>query len=164
MQSWIDYLNISSLDSRQQKIIKFIFLWMQYNDWYSSTYHLSDSEGSQKISENFGARDIYETLKEEILNGGQDVSKGFLRIPVKHDSQIPREGIYKDNGQLLCAYNRDVNCFCKYLKAVYKIRCNFFHGNKYPEEADIDLIIWAYESLNLLLAKLKQQRIIRISL
>ena len=164
MQSWTEYLNLLSIDSRKQKIIKFIFLWMQYNDWYSSTYHLSDSEGSQKISETSEARDIYETLKEEILTGGKDVSVGFLQIPVNHNPQISREGIYKDNGQLLCAYNQNVNCFCKYLKVIYKIRCNFFHGNKYPKETDIDLIIWAYESLILLLKELKCKKIIKISL
>ena len=160
---WIDYLNIHSLSDNKQKIIKFIFLWMKYNEWYSK-YGLGDTEGSQKLSDINEARCIYEEIKNEFLYGGRIISRGFNDIPIESRPNEIRKGLYRDNGNLLCAYNSEVNCFCKYLKVIYKIRCNFFHGDKLPSETNILLIKWAYESLNMLLSKLKEHGIIEINL
>ena len=136
---------------------------MKYNEWYSK-YRLGDLEGAMKLSDDVRARDLYEQMKDEFLSSGYNVTTGFKNIPIENNNPLHREGLYKNNGKLLCAYNDDVNCLCKYLKVVYKIRCNFFHGNKLPAETNVLLIVWAYETLNIFLHRLIQENIIDLKL
>lgn len=162
-EDWLSYLNISDISDKNIKAIKFIFLWMKYNEWYSK-FGLGDSEGAMKLSDDKNARDLYEQIKNEFLNGGRSITTGFKKIPLENNSTISREGLYKKNGRLMCAYNDEVNCLCKYLKVVYKIRCNFFHGEKIPSNTNVSLIIWAYETLDMLLQKLVKENVIDLKL
>ena len=157
---WIEYLNISNLNNDKQKIIKFIFLWMKYNDWYQK-FNLRDREGALKLSDFIKATQKYRDIKNIILHGEQNsvsprITKGFLNIP-KVNGEINRQGLYDDSGNKIVAYNDDIHCLCKYLQVIYKIRCNFFHGAKSPDETNIALISWAYESLYLLLSEIQDQ-------
>ena len=105
-------------------------------------------------------------MKNKFLNGGDNITKGFAQIPLETNSNSneTRKGLYKNNNNLLCAYNEEVNCLCKYLKVVYKIRCNFFHGSKYPSETNVLLIVWAYETLKMFLQKLIDEGLIDLKL
>lgn len=125
IDDWLSHLNLSGCDEKNIKVIKFIFLWMKYNEWYSKL-GLGDSDGAQKLSDDEKVRNVYEQMKNEFLYGGERITNGFLNIPLENNISIPRKGLYKNNDNLLCAYNEEVNCLCKYLKVVYKIRCNFF--------------------------------------
>ena len=162
-EDWLFYLNISDISDKNIKVIKFMFLWMKYNEWYSK-FGLRDSEGAAKLSDDAKARDLYKQMKDEFLNGGRSITTGFKNIPLENGNLTHREGLYKNNGKLLCAYNDDVNCLCKYLKVVYKIRCNFFHGDKLPSDTNVSLIIWAYETLDMLLQKLIRENVIDLKL
>ncbi len=162
-ENWLFYLNISDISDKNIKVIKFMFLWMKYNEWYSK-FGLRDSEGATKLSDDAKARDLYEQMKDEFLNGGRSITTGFKNIPLENNSNTSRKGLYKKDGKLLCAYNDEVNCLCKYLKVVYKIRCNFFHGDKLPSSTNVSLIIWAYETLDMLLQKLIREKIINLKL
>lgn len=162
-EDWLSYLNISDISDKNIKVIKFIFLWMKYNEWYSK-FELRDSEGATKLSDDAEARNLYEQMKDEFLSGGCNVTTGFKNIPLENGNRTHREGLYKNNGKLLCAYNDGVNCLCKYLKVVYKIRCNFFHGDKLPSDTNVSLIIWAYETLDMLLQKLIRENVIDLKL
>lgn len=162
-EDWLSYLHISNISDKNIKVIKFMFLWMKYNEWYSK-FGLGDSEGATKLSDDKNARNLYEQVKNEFLNGGSHITKGFINIPLESTNSISRKGLYKDNGKILCAYNDKVNCLCKYLKVVYKIRCNFFHGDKLPSDTNVSLIIWAYETLDMLLQKLIRENVIDLKL
>ena len=136
---------------------------MKFNEWYSK-YGLGDSEGAVKLSDNERVRDLYETIKCKFLNGGDSISTGFKNIPLINNSNVSRKGLYRKNGNLLCAYNDEVNCLCKYLKVIYKIRCNFFHGDKLPSETNVSLIVWSYETLDVFLHRLVQENVIDLKL
>ncbi len=165
IDDWLSHLNLSDCNEKNVKVIKFIFLWMKYNEWYSK-FGLGDSEGAQKLSDDKKVRDVYEQMKNKFLNGGDNITKGFAQIPLETNSNSneTRKGLYKNNNNLLCAYNEEVNCLCKYLKVVYKIRCNFFHGSKYPSETNVLLIVWAYETLKMFLQKLIDEGLIDLKL
>ena len=151
VKNWVDWLEkLDLLEEDRQEIIKFVFLWMKYNGWYNNTFKkLRDRQGAIKLSDFLDAGICYEQFRQPFVNG-------FSKIQVKNytnDGQAAdeiRRGIYKPNGHTIEEpFSEGADCLCHFLKAVYKIRCNFFHGQKEkPDEINVKLIRWAYKSLS----------------
>lgn len=156
---WMDWLGIHQLEDREEVgVLRFIFLWMKYNNWYAQKYNLRDSQGAVRLSQDILASQIYEKyFKESFL-------EAFQRIETA--SSNPREGLYKGNGrreEIIAPFTVGSACLCKFLQLIYKIRCNFFHGEKVPSTIDVKLICWASESLCKLLEKLEEENIVNLN-
>lgn len=52
---WTFWMRVDLLPQEQQEVLHFMFTWMQYNSWYSKTYHMKDVLGSVQLSKNKAA-------------------------------------------------------------------------------------------------------------
>ncbi len=150
---WTFWMRGDLLPQEQQEVLHFMFTWMQYNSWYSKTYHMKDVLGSVQLSKNKAAQKVYNALKNGFV-------QSFKMIPYK-DEQGSRLGLYGKE-KIIARFNSNKNNLYYYLKVVYKIRCNFFHGSKVPSVNNIKLIIWAGQTLDKLLIELKRNGVIDI--
>ena len=151
MKNWIDYLKIDdkySDDIKKKKCILFIFLWMQYNEFYNIKYSTikSDREKALKIAEDFEVQTIYEELKGVFLSKFKVLGESNVYI---------RESIYNYYLNREESFTDENNSIAKFLEIIYTIRGNFFRGNKPPMSENVDIIAWAYDCFFELLHKSK---------
>ena len=83
---WTFWMRGDLLPQEQQEVLHFMFTWMQYNSWYSKTYHMKDVLGSVQLSKNKAAQKVYNALKNGFV-------QSFKMIPYK-DEQGSRLGLY----------------------------------------------------------------------
>lgn len=152
---WLFWLRKDTLPQDQQDVLHFMFTWMKYNNWYSKKYKLNDTQGAIALSKNRIAQEVYKFLRNDFVHS-------FKIIP--HRSvQGNSLGLYSDDEEkIIASFNSNKNNLYYYLKVVYKIRCNFFHGSKVPSVNNIKLIIWAGQTLDKLLIELKRNGVIDI--
>lgn len=142
-------LNIQSND---EKLTKFIFLWMGYNKWYNATYpKLNDTNAAIKLGENKRAITVYNTLKDDFINR-------FKTIPHKPGDTCERDKLYADTTkQRIVCYNTRCgkDTLSDYLCVIYQIRCNFLHWSKSGDDTDIKILHWAYDTFEQFINTLK---------
>jgi len=133
--------------TRQEEMVdeadKFISLWIAFNAWLKMTYgeDVQDKTLIDKVSKNKELQIIFEELlksnHQEFLENISELETFSIidmRYPNDADKAIKME-------------NRD---FENFIKVVYRIRCNLFHGRKDAtdkEGIDYRLICLAYNSL-----------------
>ncbi|MBR1916120.1 MAG: hypothetical protein IJ830_06780 [Alphaproteobacteria bacterium] len=150
MEKWLKYLEAEG-DDEKSKVIKFIILWMAYNQWYNETYPKinGDKNRALQLSQDCKASTAYKDLKTKFLNSFKYISSVDCE-----DGQ--RDRLWKDSEKENEILFNDQNCDLKqFLTLTYQIRCNFFHGSKEYDEANKKLIAWAYDSLHLLFKTLQ---------
>ncbi|MBX9597357.1 MAG: hypothetical protein K2X04_02135 [Burkholderiales bacterium] len=118
---------------------KFISLWISFNAFYNS--YGDDNDKEFKRIEN-----SCEKLKDDFLelpNLPGSCFKCFQQyILDKPDNPGSIQGKFRK------VYYSDVSCLSEYLRVLYQIRCNLFHGNKINDnEQDKKLIELAYRTL-----------------
>lgn len=147
---WLDN-NLPDMPERTRKVIQFIFLWQEYNFFYNLQYERigKDSKRALLLANDERAKDVYEQKKATFVERFSQIHSN-----VKHNN--PRKKLFTDidsqNSVEFHAYGQD--SLENFLTVVYKIRCNFMHGDKLRNEdaeVDVDLIGWAYDCLSELL-------------
>lgn len=151
LTDWKYYLNINEKYHKEpdkEKIVLFVFLWMKYNDFYNqkNPTMYKDPKKAIKLAEDVNVQNKYEELKENFVRRFREIEYLDRSTGLK----MPRLHLVSQNGPDV-AYNSHNNSLKDFLTVVYKIRCNFFHGEKEPNQIDIKLIGWAYDCLNELL-------------
>lgn len=156
LQTWINYLQIDSKyenENDKKEIIQFVFLWMKYNEYYNDKYGNSSSKWTRGRLMGDKEKALEICTKNSVVSKYANLKDNFISTFNQiafDDGTINRQYlISRDETQT--PYNQN-NCSLEaFLKVVYKIRCNFFHGDKEPIRANIELIGWAYTCLNELL-------------
>lgn len=142
IRKWLEFLDADNNEDRS-KIIKFIFIWMKYNQWYNEAYPeiRGDKKKALEINKNKDAIDAYLPLKENFLNT-------FKNIPSIHCSIGSRDCLWADNAlENEVLFNEQYCDLKQFLTLIYQIRCNFLHGDKELDKTNIKLVIWAHDSL-----------------
>lgn len=156
LQTWINYLQIDSKyenENDKKKIIQFVFLWMKYNEYYNDKYGnlpsrlnngrlMGDKEKALGICTKKSVVSKYANIKKDFISKFNQIA--FDDGTINRQYLISRDGTQTP-------YNLNNESLEDFLNVVYKIRCNFFHGDKEPIRVDIELIGWAYDCLNELL-------------
>lgn len=140
MIDWIDYFNNES----NNNIKKFMPLWLQCNDYCNNKYGHDGSDKAKflKLKNIPEINDKYDTLKNKFLSSFNSLQ--INNQPRTYVVNMKR----KHERNFYTSEQSDIEHF---LKVIYQIRCNYFHGGKQPVSDDLNLISWAYESLNDLL-------------
>lgn len=152
IKKWLSFLQANN-DEDKSKVIKFIILWMAYNQWYNESYseilgRLNDKNKALELSKDKKAIEVYSELKKGFVNS-------FKEIPSVHCLIGSRDRLWADNGiEREVLFNEQYCDLNQFLTLIYQIRCNFLHGNKENNYANIKLIVWAHESLYIFLKKL----------
>lgn len=135
---------------RHDKIVdegdKFISLWIAFNGWMKRTF--GEGKSDRKLIESVKRfqkiRSIFDTLKidnEQFVKSLEELSKHSIADMrfFKNDNKVTR---YDGSFESL-------------IEAIYKIRCNLFHGRKDPDEdrKDYELVCLSYKILLALFEK-----------
>lgn len=162
IEQWLKFLNADNEEDRS-KVIKFMILWMAYNKWYNDKYftlygQFNDKKKAIELSKNEKALEIYEQLKKQFL-------VSFKNIPSLHCEKGQRDRLWADSSiEVEVLFNDQHSDLLQFLTLIYQMRCNFLHGNKEQNAVNVELIVWAYDMLNMFLQKLIQKRIIELDL
>ena len=163
---WNEYLKrITNQKSLNEYFVNFMILWMAYNHYYNSLIEIEpelfstrdekkkDSEKAIVIYKKEDLNLFYEQNKDEILRDFQNIP-AFRGLGIRNSVVDTR---FNDISSDRNAYfNENANDLKHFLKAVYQIRCNLFHGDKTPyESTDKALVVWAYNYLLLILHRLE---------
>lgn len=150
-KNWIEYLDNHFDDCLDY--FKFAMVWMSFNSYYSIRYKHINGELNQ-ITEFIKDNElIYSELTHEV--SFSNVVLDFENTKYLDGSGPRKKVIDMRNGSRKeCIFDSSHNSFENFLKVIYQIRCNFFHGDKIlGNEYDKKLIIWAYNYLNILWKK-----------
>ena len=141
VKDWVEYLDFNNvLSEDKQKLVKFLFLWMLYNEYYNANYRSKRKEARRAIGLACDeiALSIYNAYKEEFLSSFKDIDH----------SPETRLGLYDDCGNVVAEYSDNKKDLESFLFLVYKIRCGFIHGEKSPINVNVKLISWSYDCLS----------------
>ncbi|MCX6745657.1 MAG: hypothetical protein NTX00_01405 [Candidatus Parcubacteria bacterium] len=134
---------------------KFIYLWISFNAFYvginSDAPYKSEKELINKIIEEY---------KQLFFNLVQDMPVSFRNFQKYIEGKIENRGFIQDLRFSISEeshkkrYN-NLKALCEFLKCVYQVRCNLFHGGKLLEDGQNETIVrLAYESLIVFLEKI----------
>ena len=147
MINWIEYLDIDNKyidENAQRNILKFIFLWLKINEYCNKKYgsDKSDTKKINKLSDENILKEKYATLKDDFLEKFASQEKNGIQRTFVIDMRYPNiESEYK-------YFTQEHDNLHDFLKIIYQIRCNLFHGEKEPSDENIELVLWAYDCLN----------------
>lgn len=152
VKDWMRYLNLNdNIGADTISVIEFIFLWMKYNNWYSQKFKsLNDSKGAIELSENYRAKTTYNKLKNDFLTSFKNIKGG-------HYLDIERTGVCDNRNNEEIHYDEVADSLRDFLKIIYQIRCNFFHGSKAPDDTNVQLIKWASHCFKKFLYKFEEE-------
>ena len=139
-KTWLDYLDCG-LYKGESSFLRFAVLWLSFvcylNEYCKSNREWNKIDGFIK-GEQVGV--VYNSLPiQDLIEKFSTATDGdgFVKN-MKHGHTNEKD--YFDQN------HTDV---CFFFKAVYQIRCNFFHGDKFPNsERDERIVNWAFESLH----------------
>lgn len=135
------------------EVIDFMDLWMRYNNKYNELNpSLVNNKGlpleekqALALACNPDAQLAYENLKHEFVTS-------FTKIPSLHCNNNERNRLWKDKDyQREILFNSEICSLENFLKVVFQLRCNVFHGSKELNDIDVMLISWAKNCLQKLL-------------
>lgn len=148
---WLEN-NLPKMPNKARKVIQFVFLWQEYNFYYNERQGRRGSELDRVLAlgKDDEARRFYETHKSDFI-----AKFSSIHSNVEHNN--PRTKLYTDiSSRGYVEYYADAKDTLEdFLTVVYKIRCNFMHGDKLRNEdvqVDVKLIGWAYDCLLKLLS------------
>ena len=148
-KKWFDTLVQN--DNESKKIIGFILLWMAVDDKVSEWVEKQNSiiKGFDKL------RQIQSFFSNNLKNHYNDRKNEFIelfsKIPGGERDNSKRIGLHSEIEIInYCSNKQSSNCDA-YVKILYKLRNNFFHGSKENDENNKRLICWAFDTLSILL-------------
>jgi hypothetical protein len=123
---------------------KFAMLWFSFNSYYSKKYFHIGGEKNQVIKFAKDNKALYKSL----LTGKQADFKNVLEKFTETKYPEKRECIkdMRPNRSRCVKFDSKHNSCEDFFKVLYQIRCNFFHGDKWPDSnQNKKLIHWAFE-------------------
>lgn len=147
-KEWLDYL-AHGIHKEDTSFLRFAVLWLSFNAYLNEISNTKTIRGDWKKVEEFSKdpKNIEFFNKymiyEEIAQGFKDTKpQGRDYVEDLKDRKVDR----RKNLRL----NDDTeNKLGKYLSVIYQIRCNFFHGDKIPNDPDDkNLVDWAFNSFH----------------
>lgn len=157
---WIDYAFDESRDNTVLE--KFIFLWFAFNAYYGQylRYVLDEETGDEKlISEMRAIKDSLKLSSETraFVNKIKELDC-FKKIKEKNVKRMhPDFRRNRDDQKAIkepfnryedVESNNNQYCLNGYLRILYKVRCNLFHGTKhFYDDRDFEIIALATECL-----------------
>ena len=141
---WIEAIkNFEKSDYRDW--FKFAMLWFSFNSYYSEEYsNIGGGEKNQIKEFAKENKDLYESLLTDEKTDFKNVLEKFKETK----STEKRESIkdMRSNRNKCVKFDSENNACEDFFKALYQIRCNFFHGDKSSDSTqDKKLIQWAFE-------------------
>jgi hypothetical protein len=159
---WIQELGKPNHANEIGKVLYFQIFWGTYNKFYMEKF--KDVYGIKKSPYALGIIDEHHSeYKERAQNFYEKVKYEFLESFKKINS----DGIDRDHvdnlqdGYKGCPiyYREGEDGLEHFLHVIYRIRCNFSHGNMEPKDGnDLNLIVWTYDCLGKLLHAVDKQR------
>ena len=134
---------------------KFIALWISFNSFYACE-HLHDSE--RKQLQIFG--DTYKEFFKSVVDANMSP---FIDFKKYIDNKPKNSGFIQDLRYPVAKEKHkkryyNLTSFCEYLKCVYQVRCNLFHGGKYLEDGqDENIVKHCHSTLLIFLEKLYER-------
>lgn len=131
---------------------RFICLWVAFNSWLHGKFGETekDYELINKVSNLQEFNKTFENQKNTNL-----VFKEYLTKLEKLEIEDMRFFTRSENDRSYKKYNGD---FDSYIRVIYQIRCNLFHGRKDSNlKLDMDIIEVAYNSLLIVFKKYLQE-------
>lgn len=132
---------------------RFVFLWFGFNAWLDyKTQKETDAEMIRDLTDKsrrvIDLLDAYNTS----FNSGTEVFKNNLKTLVLISKQKPIEDTKGKRGPISV---QDENDFANIVLAIYRIRCNLFHGGKQANDPrDFKLVTVAQRILDKWLSNL----------
>jgi len=141
-KNWIEYLDNHFDDCLDY--FKFAMIWMSFNSYYAIRYKHITGEFNQVIEFSKDNEVIYQKLLSE--GSFSNIISDFENTKYLDGSGPRKKVIDMRNGSgKECIFDGQHKSFEDFLKVIYQIRCNFFHGDKtMGNEYDKKLINWAY--------------------
>jgi hypothetical protein len=142
-KGWVEAIK-SFEKSNYKDWFKFAMFWFSFNSYYSERYSHINGEKNQITEFAKDNKHLYESL----LTGKQADFKNVLEKFTETKSPEKREYIkdMRPNKSRCVKFDSEHNSCEDFFKVLYQIRCNFFHGEKWPDsDQDKKLIQWAFE-------------------
>lgn len=126
---------------------KFVFLWFCFNAWVDyKTKRETDAEMLKELADKSPAVTDMLNAYNVAFNSGTGVFKNSLKTLALMSQQKPIEDT-KGRRKPICI--KDENDFSNIVWAVYRIRCNLFHGGKQANDPrDLKLVTAAQRVLD----------------
>lgn len=150
--NWYEWFLDANVNlSKKQCILLFIANWLRYE------HHINSSNVENVSHEDKCIRTLsnIKKLSEKWINLKQKYLETFSSL--KKDGLQSREYVidmHQSHHQNKKYFNNEHSSLNDFLKVLYQIRCNFFHGNKSPygpygpSSEDVQLICWASNALD----------------
>lgn len=149
--------NLDNLNDANSKVLYFVFLWQEYNFYYNRRNENNNNKNGRNdfvnatsLKDDMRAQQAYARKRKKFVTN-------FSQIPSLVIKNNPRTKLYTniDSTRYVEYQEYEKDSLEHFLTVVYKIRCNFMHGEKLRNEdepIDVRLIGWAYDSLSELLS------------
>ncbi|MBX9867074.1 MAG: hypothetical protein K2Y14_09165 [Burkholderiales bacterium] len=132
--------------------IKFIILYVSFNGYTFAKYGSSDNNQINKFSEDSTHIAIYNSLNEN-----SEFNTFYNYVNNGNRAQKNCGGVRSCKYDKLYKFNSANKSLHDYMKAIYAVRCNLFHGSK---DLDVDndklIVTSAYTSFKVFIEKLAQ--------
>ena len=129
---------------------KFAMVWMSMNSYYSSKYdERYEWQRIERLAQD--CEDLYQTLRQDEM---KDVITEFAATGWLHGISGERDCVSDerdpDDEAKKANFSDGLDDAEHFLKVLYRIRCNFFHGDKSLHlEGNHRLLAWAYKYANI---------------
>lgn len=177
--TWFERANSYNINNKEDVFEPFIFLWFAFNGWAASvTEKETDREIISIISLDRKINQDFAKINNESSDISKSIKDFFEFLPIFDAKIIHKKNLYNsklcDRKELIKYYmSKGVNKFeprcciehmeqgnpipmdwTHFICAVYKVRCNLFHGFKSAHsEMDQSIVFTAFKSLSGFLKK-----------
>ena len=123
---------------------KFAILWFSFNSYYSKEYFRTKGERNQIIEFAKDNKALYKSLLTSKQADFKNVLEKFTETKFPEKRECVKD--MRPNGRGYVKFDSGHNACEDFFQVLYQIRCNFFHGDKWPDfDQDKKLIQWAFE-------------------
>jgi len=140
-KDWLDFLR-HGIYSEDTPFLKFAILWLSFNAYLN--------ERNSGIERDFDKVENFSNGTSAIIQFEEtfDIKKLINEFKAtRSDGREFVENVRTKKTAYRKYFNSENNTFLDYMKVIYQIRCNFFHGDKIPlDNDDKKLVQWAYSS------------------
>lgn len=144
-KKWVEFLE-KGLYSQESEFLRFAVLWLTLASFLNERYPKEEKEAGKlcKFKEDYSS--FYKDLVQAELT-----FRDILTTEFSETKKSGREFVQNlQPGKEKVKYSfvkGDIQDFSKFINVIYQVRCNFFHGRKFPfDKEDKKLVKWAYNA------------------
>lgn len=136
-RSWLDMVDRFETNEYRDWF-KFAMIWFYFNNYYNQNYRGQEKARvlafAREYSDFYDSSFYNEDFLRDFKTKDSDGNKTYVR-----NMQTEAQRVYFDEEHHSCE---------DFFRVLYQIRCNFFHGDKQPDNRyDKELVRWAGENL-----------------